>query len=70
MPLSNGEELTPDEAIAKGCCPECGIDLKTVSPHGELNRHWETQPRDNRAGAEGLRRMNLLKEYIANLPKH
>lgn len=64
MPFVDGKMLTPDEAIAAARCPECGADLTKVNPIAELNSHWTAQPRDNRQGAEALRRQNLLKAFI------
>ena len=64
MPIVDGKMLTPDEAMAAGRCPECGVDLTKVNPIAELKSHWQTEPKDNRQGAEGLRRMLMLKQYI------
>jgi hypothetical protein len=66
MPLVNGKVLTPDEAIAQHCCPECGADLTNVNPIAELASHWRVTPRDDRQGKEGLRRRALLQKYIAD----
>lgn len=64
MPHINGVDLTPDEAIAKGLCPECGRDLRQVNPIAELNSHWKAYPVFNQDGMEALRRMQLLKDFI------
>jgi hypothetical protein len=63
-PIVDGKELTPDEAIAKNRCPECGVDLTKVNPIAELNSHWQSQQRDSRQNPEALRRQQLLKDYI------
>ena len=65
MPLVKGKLVTPEAAIAQNLCPECGVDLTKVNPIAELKSHWHAQPRDNRQGAEALRRQNLLKDFIA-----
>jgi hypothetical protein len=65
MPLVKGKKLTPDEAIAQDCCPECGRDLKEVNPIAELASHWKTVPKNDSDGKEGLRRRKLLQDYIA-----
>jgi hypothetical protein len=76
MPYVNGKLITPDEAIAKGLCPETGVDLRTVNPIAQLNRLWQTAPKDDRRGAEALRRRELLQNFIkehnvrtSNMPK-
>lgn len=66
MPLVNGEELTPDEAMAKNLCPECGADLTKVNPIAERNSHWRRRPNDDADGREGLRRMAMLDKFIAD----
>jgi hypothetical protein len=64
MPLVNGELISPDDAMAKGLCPECGDDLRTQNPIAHRRSHWYTRPRDDMDGAEGLRRMKMFDEWI------
>jgi hypothetical protein len=66
MPLFEGKDITPDEAIALNRCPECAADLTQVNPIGHRNTHWITQPKPGRRGEEGLRRMGLLDKFIAD----
>lgn len=65
MPLVNGQYISPDDAIAKDLCPECGKDLKTVNPLAERRSHWYRMPNDDVDGAEGRRRIRLFDDYIA-----
>ena len=65
MPLVNGKNVTPDEDLAQGLCPECGGDFKVSNPIAHLNDHWKTMPKNDRRGVEGLRRRKLLTDYIA-----
>jgi hypothetical protein len=64
MPLIKGKVVTPDEAMAQGCCPECGVDLKTVNPIAERASHWKRRPNNDADGEEGLRRMAMLDDFI------
>ena len=76
MPLANGVDITPDDAIAKGLCPECGQDLKKSNPIAHRKSHWKVQPIPDRRGEEGIRRAALLDKFItdnkvctSNMPK-
>jgi hypothetical protein len=64
MPLVDGKVVSPDAALEAGHCPECGADLKVHNPVAELNRHWTTVPKDDRRGAEAVRRRNMLLAFI------
>ena len=66
MPLKDGKLITPDEAIAANCCPECGGDLTDSSPIGHRNAHWRTQPPAGIDGDEGRKRIALLDQFIAD----
>jgi len=77
MPFVKGKKLTPDEAIVKSLCPECGKDLTTVNPIAEYNLHWPALPNNpSRKQVEAVRRAGLLQRYIrehnvttSNMPK-
>jgi hypothetical protein len=64
VPTKDGKYLKPEDAMAQGLCPECGIDLKSVNPIGHLNFHWVAMPRNDRGGLEALRRRAMLLDYI------
>jgi hypothetical protein len=64
MPMVDGKQVTPDEAMAAKHCPECGADLTKVNAVAELRSHWHIAPRDDRQGKEGLRRRAMLAKYI------
>lgn len=65
MPIVDGKIISPDEALARHRCPECGADFKTVSAQGHRQRHWRSQPPNGPDGDEGRRRMKLYDEYLA-----
>jgi hypothetical protein len=64
MPLFEGKNISPDDALAKGLCPECAVDLRKVNPIAHRKTHWRTMPRDDAQGQEGLRRMQMLDDFI------
>jgi hypothetical protein len=66
MPLVNGKNVTPDEAIAQGRCPECGDDFKATNPIAHRKSHWKTAPPPNADGDEARRRMALFDKYIVD----
>lgn len=65
MPLVAGKLATPDEAIAKDLCPECGADLTKESPIAHRNTHWKASPPQGPRGNEARHRMELLDDFIA-----
>jgi len=66
MPLFENEDISADDALAKGLCPECGADLKTENPIAHLNTHWKApMPYDSR-GNEPRRRQAMLQKFIAD----
>lgn len=40
MPTIDGKWIEPDDAVAKGLCPECGQNLAGVDKLGHANRHY------------------------------
>lgn len=66
MPLKGDKDISAEEAIEQGLCPECGQDLKATSAIGHRNAHWRTQPVNGRDGDEARKRMALLDKYIAD----
>ena len=66
MPLIDGVEVSPDDAIAKGRCPETGVDLRKVNPIAWRKRLWTTLPPLDKRGDEARRRMALLDKFIAD----
>lgn len=66
MPLIEGLEVSPDDALKAGKCPECGIDLTKVNPLAHRREHWEVVPRDDRAGQEAKRRIALFDKFLAD----
>jgi hypothetical protein len=66
MPLFGDDEITADEAIAKGLCPECGHDFKLENAIAHLNNHWKAPIPLDKRGDEPRRRQALLEKYIAD----
>jgi len=64
MPMHNGQELTPDEAVAQGLCPECARPLVETNPAEHAMAHW---PRGT--SAEGARREKMILDWGAAHPK-
>lgn len=64
MPLFQGKYISPDDAMAKGLCPECAVDLRTVNPIAHRRRHWRALPTNDAKGKEALRRMAMLDDFI------
>jgi hypothetical protein len=61
MPLYNGKDISPDEAILLGLCPECA---STVIPKTALKHargHWNPERLD--PSSEARRRYDLLAEF-------
>jgi hypothetical protein len=76
MPLVEGKDVSPDDAMAKGLCPECGADLTKTNPIAHFRSHWKVRPKQDRDGEEGLRRMAMFQQFITdhdvrttNMPK-
>ncbi len=64
MPYVNSVLHTPDEAIAKGMCPECGRDLAQSSYQVETMLHWPRGLDPSECSTEGIQRAALLKTYF------
>lgn len=67
MPYINQVLHTPDEAIAKGACPECGRDLGISSYQVETMLHWPRGLDPSEASTEAIQRAALLKTYFDGL---
>ena len=67
MPLIDSVHYEPDEAIAKGHCPECGKPLSGVNIDDEIKRHWHSLPSMALANPEIGRRAEMLSSYAAKL---
>lgn len=60
MPLIQGVEYSPDDAVAHGFCPETGIDLAGVNIEDHIGRLW---PYGDKSNPEARRRIELLRTY-------
>lgn len=57
MAFLNGVDVSPDELVKQGRCPECARPLEELRINDHIASHWIRTP-----DAEGLRRINLLLE--------
>lgn len=65
MPLIDSVHYEPDEAVAKGHCPECGKPLAGVNIDDEIARHWPALPEVKLKNPEAARRAEMLYSYAA-----
>lgn len=65
MPHIDGIPHKPEEAIAKGRCPECGRDLAQSSADVEIQLHWPRGLRLDVASPEAIERANMIREYYS-----
>lgn len=68
MPLINGHEYSPDEALAAHYCPECGADFSKVNAHGHRRTHWVKPPPADPQHDESRRRIALYDGYLKGNP--
>ena len=61
MPVVDGKSISPDEAIHRGLCPECGAPItpRTALP---AHDHWTGRV----LSEEGQRRLDLLRRFAAD----
>jgi hypothetical protein len=67
MPNVDGKLLSPDEAIGRGLCPECGVRLDPGTAPHHAQGHWGTDPNSSRLSDEGRQRFNLILEFAGRL---
>jgi hypothetical protein len=61
MPIVDGRNILPDEAMHRGLCPECGAPLTPRTALAHANGHW-----GNRLlSVEGKRRYDMLRDFAA-----
>ena len=64
MPMLDGESISPDEAMRRGLCPECGVPFTTAQmARAHADDHWG-QGRGF-LSAEGARRRELVLKFAA-----
>lgn len=66
MPLFGDDDISAEDALAKGLCPECGHDFKAENAIAHLNRHWSAPIPVDKRGDEARKRQALLLKYIAD----
>lgn len=66
MPLVNGKNISPDEAILLGRCPECGtaITPREVAAHA-ASHYFGRDPNDPWFSEEARRRYRLMLDFAA-----
>jgi hypothetical protein len=66
MPLVDGKLVTPEAALAKGLCPECGDNFKDSNAVAHFNIHWKTEPPNDKRGDKCRARRLMLTKYIGD----
>jgi len=69
MPLKDGVEISPDDAIKQDLCPECGTDLTKIHPRSHFATHWTGPIREDRSTVEARRRIKLCNDYLEAHPE-
>lgn len=62
MPLVDGKNLSPDEAIHLGLCPECGAPVTPGTAISHARSHWN--PDTLAPSSEARRRYDLLAQFV------
>lgn len=58
MPIVNGNDMQPDDAVAQGLCPECARPLAETNPEEHIAAHWPRGMSD-----EARRRAELIRSH-------
>lgn len=64
MPLYNGDEISPEDAVKRGLCPECARPLADVIIEDEIARHWPRTP-----NADATKRIDLMRDWAKKNPR-
>ena len=67
MPNVDGQFVTPDVALERDHCPECGADFSEVDAIAHRREHWHVAPPNGPAGEEGRRRIKMYDAYLDTL---
>ena len=57
------EAMSPQDRIAAGLCPECGVPLEGLSPIGHAASHWNHPIRPNGLNGEAIAREQMLYDH-------
>lgn len=68
MPMAKGQPATPEQAMKRGCCPECGEVLDGLDARSHRDNHWPKRPDDTPGTAEALNRWQLMTDYAKDHP--
>src|SRR5689334_21254685 len=64
MPIVEGKDLSPDEAILLGRCPECGLPLIPRTARAHASDHFfGREPNDPWLSEEARRRYKLIIDF-------
>lgn len=63
MPVAKGQFATPEQALKRGCCPECGIELAGLSVEHHSRTHWPEIIAEGSLYDEARRRRDMLEAY-------
>ena len=66
MPNIDGKDVSPDEAMLLGRCPECGQPLIPKTARAHASAHWfGRDPNDPWLSEEARRRYKLIIDFVA-----
>jgi len=61
MPIVDGKDISPDEAMHRGLCPECGTAVTPRTARAHADDHWGGRT----PSPEGQRRYDMLRDFSA-----
>jgi hypothetical protein len=69
MPIVNGRNISGDEALSLGRCPECGELLERDTARSHAENHWfSSNPNDPKLSEEAQRRFKLILDFAQSKP--
>ncbi len=69
MPIIDGVDTKPEDAVANGRCPECGRSMAQSDAATEIRLHWPRGLDPTLASAEAISRAKLLTKHFTPAPK-
>ncbi len=67
--LPEHQQLTAEQRLSQGRCPECAVRLDGLDTLGERDRHWPKMPTDTPEHGEARRRYQMLTD-LATRQQH
>ena len=63
MPFIGKKDVSPDDAVKQGLCPECAIPLADLSLTAHAEEHWPAKTLAEHPSDEAIRRRELLINF-------